>query len=85
MSVLAAAFTSSGGLAALTADDLSLLQYPATELETGPCGLWLRTRHDGVRAHRPRLPATDERGELAQAQCALPLDTVDDIGDQRSP
>ncbi len=41
---LRAVFTSSGGLARLEADGLSLIQYPATELEPGPANVWLRIR-----------------------------------------
>src|SRR5659263_115932 len=51
MSDITSRFTTSGALAALTADNLSLLLYPATELEAGPCQLWLRTRDGGIRAH----------------------------------
>ncbi|SDL14049.1 GH36-type glycosyl hydrolase domain-containing protein [Tessaracoccus oleiagri] len=44
-------FTSAGALARLDAGDLSLLQYPASELEPGPHQVWLRWRSpDG---HRP--------------------------------
>ena len=41
-----AEFTRAGALAALVVDGLSLLQYPASELEAGPCQLWVR-RRDG--------------------------------------
>lgn len=40
--------TSAGALAQLEVNDLSLLLYPSTELETGPANLWLRRRVDGV-------------------------------------
>ena len=40
-------FTGGGALAGLGIDDLSLLLYPATELEAGPCQLWLRQRLNG--------------------------------------
>jgi CRISPR-associated protein Csx3 len=40
-----AVFTDSACLARLDAGGVSLLQYPATELEAGPANLWLR-RHD---------------------------------------
>ncbi len=36
--------TTSGALAELDVGGLSLLQYPATELEAGPANLWLRVR-----------------------------------------
>ena len=55
-----AEFTRAGALAALTVDDLSLLQYPATELEAGPCQLWLRRRDadGGVLPHPMTGPAS---------------------------
>ena len=36
--------TTSGALAELSIGGLSLLQYPASELEAGPANLWLRLR-----------------------------------------
>jgi len=52
-------FTSAGALAGLGVDDLSLLLYPATELEAGPCQLWLRVRTaGGVRPHPLTGPAS---------------------------
>ncbi|WP_296138725.1 GH36-type glycosyl hydrolase domain-containing protein [uncultured Tessaracoccus sp.] len=44
-----ATFTSSGALAELNADDVALIQYPATELEAGPQQVWLRRRDGGIR------------------------------------
>ncbi|WP_342372794.1 hypothetical protein PCC79_01550 [Propioniciclava soli] len=41
-----ASFTPAGALASLTADDLSLVQYPASEHEAGPHQVWLRVRRD---------------------------------------
>ena len=58
MSIITGRFTTSGALAALDADDLSLLLYPATELEAGPCQLWLRTRAASIRAHGLTGPAS---------------------------
>ncbi|MFP5417189.1 MAG: GH36-type glycosyl hydrolase domain-containing protein [Actinomycetes bacterium] len=58
MSVITSRFTTSGALAELVAHDLSLLLYPATELEAGPCQLWLRAREGGVRAHPLTGPAS---------------------------
>lgn len=61
--------TSSGALASLElqqpgGEPLSLLQYPATELEAGPANLWLRVRGvDGVRLVRP-MTGPASRGEL---------------------
>lgn len=52
---LSAARTSSGDLSRLDAGDLSLLQYPSTELEPGPAGIWLRG--NGM-AHRLTGPAS---------------------------
>ena len=52
---LHAARTSGGDLAHLDAGDLSLLQYPSTELESGPAGIWLRV--NGT-AHRLTGPAS---------------------------
>lgn len=43
--------TSAGALAGLWADELSLLLYPASELEAGPAQLWLRLRGDAITAH----------------------------------
>ena len=58
MAIITSRFTASGALAGLTAGKLSLLLYPATELEAGPCQLWLRTRDDGIRAHPLTGPAS---------------------------
>lgn len=48
---ISATFTSAGAPSRLDADGLSLLQYPATELEAGPCRLWLRLRGSTTTAH----------------------------------
>lgn len=62
MSEIAVQFTASGGLAALAAGSLSLLLYPATELESGPCQLWLRVRdRSGIRPHPLTGPASGSR------------------------
>lgn len=46
-----AEFTAAGALARLFAGELSLLQYPASELEAGPHQVWLRRRGaDGCEA-----------------------------------
>lgn len=52
--------TSSGALAEFSIAGLSLLQYPATELEPGPANLWLRVREGDrvVRAHALTGPAS---------------------------
>lgn len=41
---LRAVFTSAGGLSRFEVDSVSLIQYPATELEPGPANVWLRIR-----------------------------------------
>ena len=48
---ITASFTTAGAPSRLDADGLSLLQYPATELEAGPCRLWLRLRGPATTAH----------------------------------
>ena len=47
---ISATFTSSGAPSRLDADGLSLVQYPANELEAGPCRVWLRRRGSSTRA-----------------------------------
>ncbi|GAA1391471.1 hypothetical protein [Luteococcus peritonei] len=60
--------TSSGALQQLEVDGLSLLLYPATELESGPANLWLRRREDGrVQELRP-LTGPASQGESFQHQ-----------------
>lgn len=55
-------FTPSGSLAGLLADDLSLIQYPASDLEAGPQQVWLRRRgSDGVAARPLTGPASGAR------------------------
>lgn len=48
-----ATFTTAGALRSLGADGLSLLQYPASELEAGPANLWLRERGAGATSAHP--------------------------------
>ncbi|MEL4357837.1 MULTISPECIES: hypothetical protein [unclassified Luteococcus] len=55
--------TSSGALQQLEVDGLSMLLYPATDLEAGPANLWLRVRQDeAVSAVRP-LTGPSSAGE----------------------
>ena len=62
MPVPSVEFTSAGALAGLLVDDLSLLQYPAGELEAGPCQLWLRLREDDrILPHPLTGPASGSR------------------------
>jgi cellobiose phosphorylase len=51
-----AAFSSSGGLRRLEVDGLSLLLYPATELEPGPGNIYLRVRSGSNQAHALLAP-----------------------------
>lgn len=84
MSAITAAFTSGGALAELAAGPLSLLLYPATELEAGPCQLWLRIRGaDGVRPHPLTGPASGSeasrgcvRGTFEQVEYEAWFDVV---------
>ena len=50
-----AVFTDSACLARLDAGGVSLLMYPATELEAGPANLWLRRHGAGSVALAPLL------------------------------
>lgn len=60
--VIRAQFTSAGALSSLQAGPLSLLQYPASELESGPHQVWLRFRSaEGVYAHPLTGPACEGR------------------------
>jgi len=60
--VIRAQFTSAGALGSLQAGPLSLLQYPASELEPGPHQVWLRFRSaEGVHAHPLTGPACEGR------------------------
>ncbi|MBA3020921.1 hypothetical protein [Propionicimonas sp.] len=53
---LSAELTSTGGLRRFDVDGLSLLQYPASELEPGVGGLWVRRlRPDGTAAVQPLI------------------------------
>lgn len=58
-------FTSSGALCSLHAGGLSLLQYPASEVEAGPQQLWLRFRDDGGIAAYP-LTGPGSGGSIAR-------------------
>ncbi|WP_207475330.1 GH36-type glycosyl hydrolase domain-containing protein [Tessaracoccus sp. SD287] len=58
---ITADFTSTGAPSRLDADGLSLLQYPATELEAGPCRVWLRLRGSVTTAHPLFGPDTPGR------------------------
>ncbi|WP_461104670.1 GH36-type glycosyl hydrolase domain-containing protein [Tessaracoccus terricola] len=77
-----AEFTSSGALARLFAGDLSLLQYPASELEPGPHQVWLRRRsptgHEAIPLLGPssagRVVAT--RGEEVRVETASSVGRV---------
>ncbi|WP_347040947.1 cellobiose phosphorylase [Brachybacterium nesterenkovii] len=76
--------TGSGDIARLEADGLSLVQYPSTELESGPAGLWARVH--GGSARRLTGPAsggviddagvvtTSVDGVSARAACTLGSD-----------
>lgn len=67
-----AEFTESGGLARLDVGDLSLLQYPASELEPGPHQVWLRRRSpSGHQAHGLLGPAGG--GVVARTERGLVL------------
>ena len=55
-----ASFTSFGGLRRLEIDGLSLLLYPASELESGLAGIWLRLLDGAAAVPLPLLdPATE--------------------------
>lgn len=52
---ITAEFTSYGAPRKLMAGDLSILQYPADEMEAGPAGIWLRRRDGEEIAAAPLL------------------------------
>ena len=78
--------TSAGALAGLWADELSLLLYPASELEAGPAQLWLRLRGDAITAHPLTGPASGSevgddgavRGEVAGVGYEAWLELLDE-------
>lgn len=66
-------FTSAGALSSLRAGSLSLLQYPASEVEPGPHQVWLRVRDaHGIHAHPLTGPACE--GRVAAADDAVVIE-----------
>ncbi|SOC57011.1 GH36-type glycosyl hydrolase domain-containing protein [Ornithinimicrobium cerasi] len=63
--------TSTGAPRAASAHGVSLLLHPATELEDGLAGLWLRVRAEGTGAHQPHaLLGTASGGTTCRRQAS---------------